>query len=58
MENLMRLKEETAAVSVGGQPLTVWYRAQGFAAHLDEPTVLARAYAVESLLAGHSKYVY
>lgn len=58
MENLAGLKKE-----VDERPeKTAYIRnrllAEGFAAHMDEENVLARAYALKSLLENHEKHIY
>lgn len=58
MDTLAALKTEIAAIPAGRRPLNAYYLAQGFFAHLDDPTPLARAYALESLLTGHRKHIY
>ncbi|MBR3504400.1 MAG: hypothetical protein IKO07_09185 [Clostridia bacterium] len=59
MEQLERLKREVGPLSVWARPsLKDIYLARGYEAHLDDPNVIARAWADATLFTDSEKYVY
>ena len=59
MEQLERLKREIGPLSVWSRPsLRDIYLARGYEAHLDDPNVIARAWADATLFTDSEKYVY
>lgn len=59
MEQLERLKREIGPLSVWSRPsLRDIYLARGYDAHLDDPNVVARAWADATLFSESEKYIY
>ncbi|MBO4298143.1 MAG: hypothetical protein J5998_05030 [Clostridia bacterium] len=59
MEQLERLKREIGPLSVWARPsLKDIYLARGYDAHLDDPNVIARAWADAALFSDSGKYIY
>ena len=58
MNHLEELRKETFAPPEKVRGLTAYWQAEGYAAHLDEPNVIARAHAIASLFTRHVKWIY
>lgn len=58
MDTLEALRQELSVPPPSTHYLLPVFMARGYAAHLDEPTVIARAYAAQALFTLHCKHIY